>query len=68
MRRKPIEYNYEFIIETVVLLYSETRITIDFDTSMILVTLGCQTPKMISGHDIYNKVNFGLRKSNLKKF
>ena len=48
MRRKPTEYNNEFITETVVPLYSETRITFDFDTfktSTILVTPSCQTKK-----------------------
>ena len=29
-RRKPIEYNNEFITETVVLFYSERRVTVDF--------------------------------------
>ena len=32
MRRKPIEYNNEFITETIVLFYSETRITVHFLT------------------------------------
>ena len=35
MRRKPIEYNNEFITETVELLYSEKRMTVDFDTKRL---------------------------------
>ena len=56
MRRKPIEYNNEFITETVVQLYSETRITVGFDTiktSTILVTLGVRTKKPGDGTPLY---------------
>ena len=67
MRPKPLEYNNEFITETVVLLYSLFRDAYNSRRLRFWFSLGCKTKKLISHHDIYNNVNFGLRKINRKK-
>ena len=59
MSREPIEFNNEFIIKTVVLFCSETRIKVGFDMNVY---------DFAHAGLLNNKVNFGLRKNNREKF
>ena len=64
MRRKPIEYNNEFITETVVLLNSETRTEQSILALNVyeLAHAGLSNQKVRSRHDINEVKNFPLRK------
>ena len=58
MSRKPIEFNNEFITETVVLSCSETRITVGFDMNVY---------DFAHAGLLNNKGHFGLRKRKIEK-